>query len=234
MSTLNLPAKRLVLAVAIALLGGVTGVALQSGAVHTAYAADEGGGKGKGKGGGHDSGGGHESGGGKDSGGGHDSGGHESGAGKEEPGHGTKKGHSGHASGTHGSGSEASGSHSGQRRFGGGSGLSTLDAVPEGPGQRGNSYGAGPQNQFRYWGGWAVPTDMDVDTTILTTLDGTPLSTGGEAAAAWPEPHGLDRCEGSAQAVGAARISGRNLDASTPRTACWSRRACSPAGWRRS
>lgn len=81
------------------------------------------------------------------------------------------------------------------RHFGGGSGLSSGGAVPEGVGRYGYSYGEGPSasSRFRYWGGWAlpdvpddgsddgtggVPTLYAADSTLLATPGGGGPSTG--------------------------------------------------------
>jgi hypothetical protein len=234
MSTRNSAAKQLAIVTGVALLGLGGGFVLESGVLlQPVYAQHDDSGGGHESGGGKGGSGGHESGGGKGKGG---SGGHESGGGcgggggscggggHEEPLHGTRGGHEGHASGTHGSGSEGGRGSSQGRRFGGGSGIGTLEAVPEGPGQHGHSYGAGPQNRFRYWGGWSVPVDgtdgtvtAGDSTTVYssgtTILEGTPLSSGGGAGTRFgAELSGADRCEGvGGQMSAAARISGRNL-----------------------
>lgn len=80
------------------------------------------------------------------------------------------------------------------RRFGGGSGLASSSAVPEGVGRYGPSYGQGPSanSRFRYWGGWALPdipddgdgdpTQYAVDTTsyeLATPGGGGPSASAG-------------------------------------------------------
>lgn len=157
--------------------------------------------------------------------GGHDSGGHESGGheggsggkgkgpqymgGEEHPMHGTRPGHSGHAAGTHGAGSEsdrASSAHGAEdRRFGGGSGTATLDAVPEGPGR----YGGAGSPGLRYWGGWSIPVGDD-PTVVL--VESTPAGAGGGGSAQALSLSGADRCDDVGGKVSPAkRIAGRNL-----------------------
>lgn len=200
-----------------ALLGVALGaglVAVQSALPRFALAQDHGSGGGheggKGGKGGHDSGG-HDS-------GGHESGGHESGGkgGAEKGRHGTRGSHQGHASGQHdagghgGEGGRASNPHGGPGRFGGGSGLATLDAVPEGPGQHGASYGPGPRNQFRYWGGWSIPGE---EPTAVVTIETVPLSSGGGGGSGLGlNLSAAERCEGiGGKITPAERIAGRNL-----------------------
>lgn len=154
--------------------------------------------------------GGHES-------GGHESGGHEGGSGGKGPKymggeehlmHGTRPGHSGHAAGAHGAGSEsdrASSAHGAEdRRFGGGSGTATLDAVPEGPGRYGGTGSPG----LRYWGGWSIPVGDD---PLVVLVESTPAGAGGGSAQAL-SLSGADRCDDIGAKAGAAkRIAGRNL-----------------------
>ena len=152
--------------------------------------------------GGHTSGGGSDKGGasgGHASGGGESSGGHESGGGSKGGGpttashrygleradHGTKPGHQGHASGVHGANAKhGASSHStgSDRRFGGGSGISGMEQVLEGPARFAESTtltqtasnDPGPKFRFRYWGGWALPEGPDGDdgtTPVATTFD---------------------------------------------------------------
>ncbi len=151
-----------------------------------------------GSGGSHASGGGGHSGGGGGGGGG----GHDGGGGGERARHGTNPGHQGHASGTH-SGSMSAHDNGSDRRFGGGSGLASSAAVPEGVGRYGPSYGQGPSahSRFRYWGGWALPDTPDdpgdgdptqyaVDTTSYELA--TP---GGGGPSASPGLNSAGRCD---------------------------------------
>jgi len=136
-------------------------------------------------------------------------GGHGQGAGAEHAMHGTRPGHSGHAAGTHGAGSEgghASSAHGAEdRRFGGGSGTGTLDAVPEGPGQPG---GTGAQ-ALRYWGGWSIPLDEGASVVFA---ESTPAGAGGGGSPQALSLSGPDRCDDLGAKVSAAkRIAGRNL-----------------------
>ena len=199
-------------------------------------------------GGGHDSGGhtgGHESGG-----GGHDSGGHTGGGssagghsggggsgsghaggaggpqykGGENPQHGTRAEHEGHASGVHGQARGQSAHSSGaDRHFSGGSGLAGLEQVPEGPARMrytyeyGNQYsfGAGPGANFRYWGGWTIPGD-DGTSDEPTTVAETPLSTGGGGPSATTSLQALARCDDVSGAMPSMQsLSGRNVQRAT-------------------
>jgi hypothetical protein len=124
--------------------------------------------------------------------------------------HGTRPGHTGHTSGVHGAGSEgdrASSPHGADsRRFGGGSGTASLDAVPEGPGRYG---GTGAQG-LRYWGGWNIP--LGEDPTVVV-LEQAPLGAGGGGAAMALSLSGPDRCDDVGGSLSAAkRIAGRNLE----------------------
>ena len=209
-------------ALGVATLGVVAGalfVAVDANLPRSAFAQEHSGGKGGGhEGGGHE-GGGHE-GGGDEGGKGGKGGMGGGGEGGEHGMHGTRAGHVGHAAGVHNSANESGvphGSHNrvmpaAERRFGGGSGLATLDAVPEGPGRSGYSYGPGPQHQLRYWGGWTVP-EGTVNPTLLTTDEVVPLGSGGGGGTGL----GLSlvtqgRCEGVGAKMSASdRIAGRNL-----------------------
>lgn len=194
-------------AVAAALLGVALGAglfALESAMPRLALAQDHAeGGHDSGSSGGHDSGG-HE--GGKGGSGGHEEGG-SGGKGGEHGMHGTRPGHKGHVSGVHGAGGESASPHGAtDRRFGGGSGIATLDAVPEGPGY---NYGPGPQFQLRYWGGWNIPADL---VSPVQVVEAAPLGTGGGGGGPALSLAGADRCEGvGGQTSAAKRIDGRNL-----------------------
>ena len=220
----NVARKRLAVTVAVALLGFAGGTLLSTlpSWLPSAFAQEHEGGKGGGKGGkggggGHDEGGG--CGGGGCGGGGHEGGG-EAGKGGEHAMHGTKAGHVGHAAGVHNSANESGvphGSHNrvmpSDRRFGAGTGLATLDAVPEGPArsQPGNLSTSGARHPLRYWGGWTVPA-ADVP-AVPATAETVPLGSGGGGGAGL----GLSlmtqgRCEGIGSNTSAPeRIAGRNL-----------------------
>ena len=139
--------------------------------------------------------------------GGAGSSGHDSSKGGEHALQGTKRGHSGHAGGVHepgGKSGPASTAKGGaDRRFGAGSGVSSLDAVPEGP-------SSGRQG-LRYWGGYAVPSVGETG----ETLEAGPLSSGGGGGSGSALGINLATevgCEGvSAKTPQSDRVSGRNL-----------------------
>ncbi|HVC11418.1 MAG TPA: hypothetical protein VNE59_07265 [Burkholderiales bacterium] len=230
-----LPGKRIAAVAGVTLLYAAAVAFVEPSTWHfapigAAWAQESGHGSGGegGSGGGGESGGGHgggESGG--ESGGGH--GGGEKGDGKGPRYHGARAGHVGHEAGVHGGQGrggrgaeqeaidEASGSTS--HHFGGGSELGGLEQVPEGPGQNGYSYGAGPQYQLRYWGGWSIPdgggtTPGEETTTVVTTTSEAPTSTGGGGGSGMGlSLSGPMRCEGVSGSMSTAqRISGRNLE----------------------
>lgn len=136
---------------------------------------------------------------------GHSSGGHEEGdSGKEQKGFGTRAGHEGHSSGQHRVGERQG---SGGSRFGGGSGVSGSDQVPEGlVRERSNALASDNGTRARLGEGWpdiaTPPVDPDpivVAVPVTDPLDVTPIGSGGSPSAS---SYGLlsspMRCEGVA------------------------------------
>jgi hypothetical protein len=91
------------------------------------------------------------------------------------------------------------------RRFGGGSGLSSGGTVPEGVGRYGYSYGEGPSasSRFRYWGGWALPDIPDDggddgtggDPTLYTAYSTSLATPGGGGPSTGPGLTSAGRCD---------------------------------------
>ncbi|HQS00805.1 MULTISPECIES: hypothetical protein [unclassified Polaromonas] len=138
---------------------------------------------------------------------GHSSGGHEEGeSGKEQKGFGTRAGHEGHSSGQHSVGEKQG---SGGGRFGGGSGVSGSDQVPQGlVRERSNALASDSGTRARSGKGWPdIPAPPPVDpqdpvvviVPVADPLDVTPIGSGGSpSVSAYGLLSSSMRCEGVA------------------------------------